>query len=237
MIKGNNVSLSIGKKTILDNVSFSIAKGRITTFLGRSGSGKTSIFKCVVNLYKNYTGSITVDSALVRDLSDKDRVSHVGFVAQQFNLFPHMTVLQNCVNPMMHVLGIKQQEAVNKAEDILGMLGVVLLKNMHPANLSGGQQQRVAIARALCLGSNVLLLDEPTSALDPESVKSLQDLLHELVAQGITIALTSHDMPFVKGIIDCIYFVDKGKVIEFVDIQKDSIEPKSNIGQFLFIGL
>jgi polar amino acid transport system ATP-binding protein len=233
MIKGKNIILKYGNKTILKNIFFEILKDRITIFLGKSGAGKTSLLRCIANLNSNYTGIISLKNKNVKTFSNKERVKHIGFVAQDFNLFPHMTALENCTHPMITVLGIPRIETEKKALQILKSLDIEELQLMYPKNLSGGQQQRVAIARALCLDPELLLFDEPTSALDPESTKSLQKLVSKLCKRGITIAITSHDMPFVKKILDRIYFFENGEIVDSFDKKSDSPQEKSRIHEFL----
>jgi len=234
MICGKNVSLTLGEKEILYDVSFEIGKQRITLFLGKSGAGKTSLLRCIANLETDYTGTITLDGKSIKTFSDQQRAHHIGFVAQSFNLFPHMTVLQNCMHPMMHVMGIDKPLAEKKAGQVLQSLEMQDYLQNSPQNLSGGQQQRVAIARALCLEPKVLLFDEPTSALDPESTRSLQQLIVELQRSGITIAITSHDMPFVRAILDKAYFLEDGRIIDTYDKQENGdVRDDSRIQNFL----
>lgn len=225
MIKTKNVSLQIGDKTILNNVSCEVAKQRITAFIGHSGAGKTSLLKCIANLNVAYEGTITHDGTPITGLTAQQRVHAIGFVFQQFNLFPHMTVLQNCMHPMIAVLGIDSEKAQAKALLTLKSLGMDFYKDSYPSKLSGGQQQRVAIARALCLDPKVLLFDEPTSALDPQSTKTLQVLLKDLIKTGVTIALSSHDMAFVLGVMDKVYFMSDGQIVEAYDVTVGSEMP------------
>jgi ABC-type polar amino acid transport system ATPase subunit len=233
MVEGKKISLKIESKVILENVSFQIKKKRITSFIGRSGAGKTSLLKCVSNINNNYSGSISLNQKDIRNLSNKERVQHIGFVSQNFNLFPHMTVLQNCTHPLTTVLKNSNSIANKKALTMLDSLEIKSLKNNFPSKLSGGQQQRVAIARALCMEPEIILLDEPTSALDPQNTKSLQNLIKQLKEQDITIALSSHDMPFVKNILDVIYFLENGKIVDQIDLQINSLPQKGFIHNFL----
>jgi len=233
MIKGDNISLTIEKKTILNDVSFSVEKGRITSFIGKSGAGKTSLLRCMVNLIQDYQGTLTLDGKSIKDLSNKERVKHIGFVAQQFNLFPHMTVLRNCTHPLVKVLDMKADAAEQKGMQVLDSLHIKDLADRHPSKISGGQQQRVAISRAMCMEPEILLFDEPTSALDPESTKSLKELIKELNQKGMTIVLTTHDMPFVKSILDKIYFMDQGKIIESYDVKLDQLKQDGYVAKFL----
>ena len=233
MIKGKNIILKKGNKTILSDVSFEIKKGRITSFIGKSGAGKTSLLKCVANLNSDYQGTILLSDKDIKEFSKKQKAKHIGFVAQKFNLFEHMTVLQNCIQPMMIVLGMSKEIATQKAIETLKSLDIEHLKNTYPKKISGGQQQRVAIARALCLEPEALLFDEPTSALDPQSTISLQKLVKQLCDKGITIAMSSHDMFFLKDILDCVYFLQDGKVVDFFDAKDGFWDKSGKIADFI----
>jgi len=237
MISGKKISLRYKNKNssllALNGVSFELRKGRITTFMGQSGAGKTTLLKCIANLHPHYEGIITCNGQDLKALSPIERATTVGFVLQQFHLFPHLTTLQNCNLALVDVLDISEKEAEEKAGEFLRLLGLGSLAHSFPSQLSGGQQQRVAIARALALSPKVLLLDEPTSSLDPESKKSLETLLIELNAKGITIALSSHDMPFIRKIMDYIYFMENGTIIEAWDQKCEAPVFKSKIQQFL----
>jgi len=237
MISGKKISLRYKNKNssllALNEVSFELREGRITTFMGQSGAGKTSLLKCIANLHPHYEGIITCNGQDLKTLSPVARATTVGFVLQQFHLFPHLTALQNCTVALVEVLDISEKEAEEKAGELLRLLGLESFKHSFPSQLSGGQQQRVAIARALALSPKILLLDEPTSSLDPESKKSLETLLLELNAKGITIALSSHDMPFIRKIMDCIYFMENGTIIEAWDQKCEALVSKPKIQQFL----
>jgi len=210
MVKGTNITLEIDKKTILNNVTFEIPQGKITAFIGPSGAGKTSLLKCIANLYSHYTGTLMHQGTSIQKLSDKKRAHSIGFIFQQFNLFPHMTVLQNCSSPLQMLHELSNEDATAKALIVLAQLGMSALKDTYPAKLSGGQQQRVAIARALCLEPQVLLFDEPSSALDPQNTKMLAALMGDLCKNGVTIALSSHDMNLVSDIADHVYYLEDG---------------------------
>lgn len=234
MIFAKNLSLS----TILKNVSISLPKGRITTLIGKSGAGKTSLLKCFAQLYHNYSGDIYVSIEgdglkSLRELTTQQRVQSVGFVFQQFNLFPHMTVIQNCVQPQVKALGVSLEQAEQRASSWLKILGLLEKKNAYPEQLSGGQQQRVAIARALSLEPKVILFDEPASALDPEGKKSLAVLLKTLNQEGVTIGLCSHDVSFIKELIDRVYLLDAGMIVDEYQINDGPLSIDSPIGKFL----
>jgi ABC-type polar amino acid transport system ATPase subunit len=238
MIIGKNISLQYKQKRggvafALKDVSFELKPGRITTFMGQSGAGKTTLLKCIANLHADYEGQITFNGKDLKSLIPAERASTIGFVLQQFHLFPHLSVLHNCTYALTQAIGMSKHDAEERASELLGLLGMQAFIHSAPSQLSGGQQQRVAIARALSLHPEVLLLDEPTSALDPDSKKSLETLLLDLNARGITIALSSHDMPFIKKIMDDVYFMENGCIIEEWDRKADNQPSTSKIQLFL----
>jgi ABC-type polar amino acid transport system ATPase subunit len=236
MIKGKNVTCHYRQKNrdviALHGVSFTITDRRITTFIGRSGSGKTTLLKCIAHLHPYAEGSITCNGHDLKKITPLERSTTIGFVLQQFHLFPHLTVLQNCTYALQHVLSL-QEEAASRATEVLTLLGMLPFVHKYPAQLSGGQQQRVAIARALVMRPKILLLDEPTSALDPDSKKSLEKMLFDLHEQGLTLALSSHDMTFIKKIMDRIYYMEEGRLIEAWDREEEHSPPTGKISQFL----
>lgn len=223
------------KAYALDDVSVSINKGRITQFLGKSGSGKTTLLKCFANLEKGYQGEITYQEEDINSLKPHERAQKIGYVSQSFDLFSHMNVLENCVHPQIHVLKRAKEEAKEIAYKELDHLGMREYLDRKAENLSGGQKQRVSIARALCMNSKLLLLDEPTSALDPNSSKKLEDILRKLNQVGITIVFSTHDMNFSKNLMDKIYFMDHGRVLEELDIKTNKLENTSIIKNYFMI--
>lgn len=237
MISGQHISWKYKHKNksshVLKDVSFELKQGRITTFMGQSGAGKTTLLKCIANLHSHYDGIITCNERDLKTLNPVERASTIGFVLQQFHLFPHLSVLHNCTYALIEALGLQKKEAEERALEVLDSLGMQSFSQAFPAQLSGGQQQRVAIARALVLRPEVLLLDEPTSALDPDSKKSLESLLLELNAKGMTIALSSHDMPFIRKIMDYVYFMEQGAIVEEWDQKIEALASKAKIQQFL----
>lgn len=237
MICGKNISWKYkskkGSSLVLKDVSFEIRKGRITTFMGQSGAGKTTLLKCIASLYSEYKGIITCNGNDITNFNALERATTIGFVLQQFHLFPHLSVLKNCTYALVNTMKIEEAEAEKMASETLNVLSMQRFIHSFPSQLSGGQQQRVAIARALVLRPEILLLDEPTSALDPESKKDLESLLLELNAKGITIALSSHDMPFIRKIMDYVYFMEQGKLIEEWDQKVEALASKEKIKQFL----
>lgn len=194
--------LSLGYESgvaLFSNVNFVAERGQITALIGDSGAGKTSLLKSLAGLLTNYDGTIEVDGS-------------VGYVAQSYGLFPHLSVRKNCTLPLRHVTNIAQSDADAQALAMLTRVGMEAFMDRMPASLSGGQRQRVAIARALCLKPTVLLLDEPTSALDQINSAKLTTLLKELAALGLTVVLSSQDLQFVNATADCIYRVGDGAV-------------------------
>lgn len=205
------------KKTDLNNISCIIPIQRITSLIGKSGAGKTTLLRCIAGLQEITQGEILFQDKNLLNLDPCKRAELVGFVFQNFNLFPHLTVLQNCMQPLMIVQKKTALEAQKQALETLCQFGMETYQSSYPSQLSGGQQQRVAIARALTLGPKILLLDEPSSALDPENTQILIKLLEQLCAEGITIILASQDMGFARAIRDYVCLVADGQITETYD--------------------
>lgn len=233
MVTLKNIKLRLQDKIILHDISAHLPQGKITVFVGKSGAGKTSLFKCMVHLLTEYEGTIVYQNKSLKKLSAKQRAQMVGFVFQQFHLFPHMTVLQNCVQPQIGILGQDTVKAKSKALLLLEKFGLQELVQSYPHQLSGGQQQRVAIARALCLNPNILLFDEPSSSLDPQTTHELALLLKELSQQGVTIGVCSHDMPFVKEVFDKAYLLEQGMVVDHYQGMLNQIPSNQPLARFL----
>jgi len=198
----------------LNHVNCTLDTGCVTLFLGKSGSGKTSLLRCIANVISDYAGEVQFENVPIRAMSRITRARTVGFVQQQFHLFGHMSALSNCTHPQIHVMKKTQEAARQKALTLFEHLGISGLEERRPHQLSGGQQQRVAIARALCMEASVLLLDEPTSALDPDSIGSLVEIVRVLKSDGITLAISTHDMRFAKQLLDHCYFMQGGRIVE-----------------------
>lgn len=216
MVIANNLSVAIKKRSVLNTVSCSLEPGRITTFIGKSGVGKTTLLKSFVGLTPITEGHVIINNKQLSQLTPGQRSEAIGFVFQDFNLFPHLTVLQNCIDPLI-VRGLPYNDAQSQSLAILQGLDMQEHFNKYPSELSGGQQQRVAIARALCLKPQVLLLDEPTASLDPVNSDILVTILKKLASSGLTIGISSQDMNFIRKIFDRIYFIETGKIVEFCD--------------------
>jgi ABC-type polar amino acid transport system ATPase subunit len=197
---------------ILHNVSCEIPSKRITTFIGKSGAGKTTLLRCIAGLEDITSGEIYADEIEISSLTLKERANIIGFVFQDFNLFPHMTAFENCMQPLVLTTKIEQKKAKNRVETLFEKFDILACKDSYPHALSGGQKQRVALARALCLEPNILLLDEPTSALDMENSMILIHLLKQLCAEGMTIIIVSQDAAFIERIKDVIFVVSEGSI-------------------------
>ncbi|WP_282440694.1 amino acid ABC transporter ATP-binding protein [Brucella pituitosa] len=215
-IEIENMCKWFGDFQVLDNINLSVREGEKIVVCGPSGSGKSTMIRCINGLESFQGGSITVNGVA---LSQKSKVldavrKNVGMVFQQFNLFPHLTVLENCTLALRWVHKVPRQEADEIARGYLKRVRIPEQADKYPRQLSGGQQQRVAIARSLCVKPSVLLCDEPTSALDPEMVKEVLETLADLAQDGITIICVTHEMGFARKIADRVIFMDQGKIVE-----------------------
>ncbi|MBP2169570.1 ABC-type polar amino acid transport system ATPase subunit [Erwinia toletana] len=216
MITVTHLSKYYGQHAVLKSCSLTINKGEVVVICGPSGSGKSTLIKCINALEPFQGGEIDVDGVL---LSDKNTDlpalrQQVGMVFQSFELFPHLTVLDNLMVPQMRILKRNRAAAQAKAGELLQRVGLALHGEKYPAQLSGGQQQRVAIARALAMNPKVMLFDEPTSALDPEMVAEVLAVMAELAAEGMTMCCVTHELGFARKIADRIVFMDSGEIIE-----------------------
>ena len=216
IVQFHGVNKWYGDYAALRNIELSVSKGEIVVVCGPSGSGKSTLIRCVNGLEKYQEGKLVVngtDLGVMRSGDDKVRCE-TGMVFQNFNLFPHMTALENCMLAPQSVLKVSKNEAHERAVKFLNKVGMSHKMSHYPSQLSGGQQQRVAIARALCMTPQVLLLDEPTSALDPEMVKEVLDVILSLAESGITMMCVTHEMDFARKAADRVVFMDKGQIIE-----------------------
>ena len=200
----------------LRGVDLTVKDREVLVVLGPSGSGKSTLIRCINRLEAHQEGSIVVDGVeLTNDLRNIEKIrSEVGMVFQQFNLFPHLTVLENLTLSPMWVGKLPKKEAEERAMQQLERVRIAEQATKYPLQLSGGQQQRVAIARALCLTPKIMLFDEPTSALDPEMIKEVLDVMVEMADQGITMICVTHEMGFAKAVADRVIFMDQGQIVE-----------------------
>ena len=201
---------------VLRDINLDVLKGEKLVICGPSGSGKSTLIRCINRLEEHQEGDIVIDGiTLGDDVKAIDAVrKQVGMVFQQFNLFPHLTVLENLILSPMWVSKVPRKEAEERAMLQLERVRIAEQASKYPLQLSGGQQQRVAIARALCLRPKIMLFDEPTSALDPEMIKEVLDVMIELAGQGITMVVVTHEMGFAKAVADRVIFMDQGQIVE-----------------------
>ncbi|MFZ0533677.1 MAG: amino acid ABC transporter ATP-binding protein [Anaerolineales bacterium] len=216
IIQIDNVFKSFGKIKALQGVSAKVKRGEVVVIIGPSGSGKSTLLRCINMLEHPNSGNIIVDgiSVMQKDTDINVVREEVGIVFQQFNLFPHLTVLENIMLAQRIVRKRKSEEAKKIAEQQLQYVGIPEKAEAFPHELSGGQQQRVAIARALAMNPKIMLFDEPTSALDPEMIKEVLDVMIALAKAGMTMVVVSHEMGFVRAAADRIVFMDQGRIIE-----------------------
>ncbi|MCD6520910.1 MAG: amino acid ABC transporter ATP-binding protein [Anaerolineae bacterium] len=204
-----------GRVVALDGISLNVPKGQVTVIIGPSGSGKSTLLRCINYLEEPDSGTVIVDGMVLSEVENINEVrAEIGMVFQQFNLFPHLSVLDNIVLAQRVVRKRSRQEAVEIALDLLKKVGIPEKADAYPGQLSGGQQQRVAIARALAMQPKIMLFDEPTSALDPEMIKEVLDVMLELAREGMTMVVVSHEMGFARNAADRIIFMDAGKIVE-----------------------
>nr|WP_305069430.1 amino acid ABC transporter ATP-binding protein [Fictibacillus sp. 23RED33] len=204
---------SFGKNEVLKGITTSIKKGEVIAVIGPSGSGKSTFLRCLNLLETHDEGTIKIEDRDINEMELHLR-KKIGMVFQHFNLFPHLTVLENVTFAPQQVLKISKSEAEREASDLLKTVGLSDKANSYPSNLSGGQKQRVAIARALAMKPEVMLFDEPTSALDPEMVKEVLQVMKNLVKLGMTMVIVTHEMGFAKEVADRVLFMDDGKLVE-----------------------
>ena len=216
MIELQGVNKWYGQFHVLRNVNLSVKRGERIVICGPSGSGKSTMIRCINRLEEHQRGHIIVDGTeLTNDLKNIEAIRReVGMVFQQFNLFPHLTVLQNCTLAPMRSRGLSQAEAEERAMKYLTRVRIPEQAHKYPSQLSGGQQQRVAIARALCMTPKIMLFDEPTSALDPEMVKEVLDTMIGLAEDGMTMLCVTHEMGFARSVADRVIFMAGGQIIE-----------------------
>lgn len=215
---------------VLQDINMTVQKGEKIVICGPSGSGKSTLIRCINRLEEHQSGQIIVDGTeLTSDLKNIDKVrSEVGMVFQQFNLFPHLTILQNLTLAPMAVRKVPKAEAEETAMYFLTKVKIPEQAQKYPSQLSGGQQQRVAIARSLCMKPRIMLFDEPTSALDPEMIKEVLDTMIDLAKEGMTMLCVTHEMGFAQAVADRVIFMDQGQIVEQADPKTFFTQPKSD---------
>ena len=216
MIHVNNLHKSFGKNDVLKGINEHIKKGEVVVVIGPSGSGKSTFLRCLNLLEEPTSGEIVFEGNSITDKKvDINKIREkMGMVFQQFNLFPHKTVLENLTIAPIKVKGISKAEAEKKAFELLERVGLTDKAKAYPSSLSGGQKQRIAIARALAMEPDVMLFDEPTSALDPEMVGEVLNVMKDLAKEGMTMVVVTHEMGFAREVGDRILFMDNGNIVE-----------------------
>jgi general L-amino acid transport system ATP-binding protein len=230
MISLSQVSKYFGQFQALNKVSLEIQTGERVVVCGPSGSGKSTMIRCINRLEEHDEGTIIVDGIeLTEDVKDIASIRrNIGMVFQQFNLFPHLTVLDNLTLAPLKARNMSRSEATKLAKHYLDLVHIPEQAEKYPSQLSGGQQQRVAIARSLCMEPKIMLFDEPTSALDPEMIKEVLDVMIELAEGGMTMIVVTHEMGFAKRAADSIVFMDKGEIVESANTEDFFAAPKSD---------
>ena len=227
MIDIENLRKSFGEVEVLKGIDLTIKEKEVVVIIGPSGSGKSTLLRCMNYLEEPTSGKVSVDGIVLDGEANINKVrEEVGMVFQRFNLFPHMTVLQNIMLAPIKVRHISKQEAEDTARKLLARVGLADKADSYPNQLSGGQQQRVAIARALAMKPKVMLFDEPTSALDPEMVGEVLDVMRKLAEEGMTMVIVTHEMGFAREVGDRLLFVDDGRIIEQGDPKEVFEHPK-----------
>jgi polar amino acid transport system ATP-binding protein len=239
LVKAIDVSKNFGPFKALDQVSMEVVRGEVACIIGPSGSGKSTFLRCINLLERMDGGAIWVNDALMGYRRDGDNLHElsdaeisrqrrcIGMVFQRFNLFPHMTALENIMEGPVQVLGEPVEQAREHALSLLARVGLADKANHYPAELSGGQQQRVAIARAMGMRPDLILFDEPTSALDPELVSEVLDVMKDLAASGMTMIVVTHELGFARNVANTVTFMEAGKVVETGPAAEVLSTPKS----------
>jgi polar amino acid transport system ATP-binding protein len=230
MIQIKNVSKWYGSFQVLTDCSTAVSKGEVVVVCGPSGSGKSTLIRTVNRLEEIKSGQVTVDGHDIHAPMSSAQLnrlrSHIGFVFQSFNLFPHLSALDNVMLSPIHVSGVKRAEARDKAMQLLERVGLAAKAPSFPAQLSGGQQQRVAIARALAMEPPAMLFDEPTSALDPEMVGEVLAVMRSLASDGMTMMCVTHEMGFAREVADRVWFMDAGCILESAEPETFFLKPQ-----------
>ena len=233
MIEFRDVHKSFGSLEVLKGINLKIEKGQVVTLIGPSGSGKSTILRCMNLLERPTSGQVLIAGKdITAPKTDIQGIrKNIGMVFQHFNLFPHMTVMENMTYAPIRVNKLSKDQAEQKAMELLKLVGLTEKAQSYPGKLSGGQKQRIAIARALAMEPEIMLFDEPTSALDPEMVKEVLEVIKGLAHTGITMALVTHEMGFAREVSDRVCFIDNGLIVEDADPAEFFSHPKSERAQ------
>ena len=209
----NNLNVFYESFHAVQNISLSLNEREIVVICGPSGSGKSTLIRAIAGLEKADSGDIFINNKLMSE-KEVSKNNIFGMVFQQFNLFPHLTIIENITLPLIKVKKINKSESIKIAEDVLNKVKIIDQKDKYPSKLSGGQQQRCAIARSLAMNPKIMLFDEPTSALDPEMINEVLDVMSDLASTGMTMIIVTHEMGFAKKIANKIIFMDNGEIVE-----------------------
>jgi ABC-type polar amino acid transport system ATPase subunit len=237
IVEARGIQKYFGTNHVLRGIDLDVRRREAVMIIGRSGSGKTTLIRCLNFLEEPTAGSVEIDGMRVdadplhagtrqREEVIRQIRLRAGMLFQEFNLFPHMSVLANCIEAPMRVRGIPEAEATSLAERFLEKVGLIEKRDEFPARLSGGQKQRVAIARAMCMEPKVLMFDEPTSALDPELVGEVLTVMEELAHEGTTMIVVTHEMHFAREAADTVIYMDEGRIVEAGPPEQVLVEPK-----------
>ena len=213
MLKLNNVTITFENQNILENINLEVKKGEIISIIGPSGSGKSTLIRCMNHMVIPSTGYVSFKDEILTEKNIDEIRQHLGMVFQAFELFPHLTVLDNLILAPVHLKKMSKEEAINIAKELLSIVNLLDKINVYPNTLSGGQKQRIAIVRSLLMNPEIMFFDEPTSALDPEMVKEVLQVIKGLAESGMTICIVTHEMAFAKEISTRVLFVDQKSIL------------------------
>ncbi len=234
MISFKNVNKWFGDLHVLNDINLDVAQGEVVVVCGPSGSGKSTLIRCINRLEPIQKGELIVDRKAVHDKKiNMTKVrADIGFVFQSFNLYPHMTALENTTIAPLKVKNMDKKEAEKLGREMLNRVGLGDRMDHHPTQLSGGQQQRVAIARGLCMHPKIMLFDEPTSALDPEMINEVLDVMRDLAKEGMTMMVVTHEMGFAREVANRVVFMDEGQIIEIAPPNDFFTNPQTDRGKY-----
>ncbi|MGX6978118.1 amino acid ABC transporter ATP-binding protein [Vagococcus elongatus] len=224
-----NLTKKFNEQEVLHGLNLSVSEGEVVCIIGPSGSGKSTFLRCMNKLEEISSGHIVIDGVDIADKgTDINAVrQHIGMVFQHFNLFPHLSVMENIILAPVDLNKMSRQEAEKKGEELLDQVGLAEKKDVYPKSLSGGQKQRVAIARALAMNPSIMLFDEPTSALDPEMVGDVLNVMKKLAEEGMTMVIVTHEMGFAREVADRVVFIDSGNILEIGTPDEIFSQPKN----------
>ena len=228
MLTLNNVTITFENQNILENINLEVKKGEIISIIGPSGSGKSTLIRCMNHMVIPSTGYVSFKDEILTEKNIDEIRQHIGMVFQAFELFPHLTVLENLILAPVHLKKMSKEEAINKAKELLVRVNLLDKINVYPNTLSGGQKQRIAIVRSLLMNPEIMLFDEPTSALDPEMVKEVLQVIKGLAESGMTICIVTHEMAFAKEISTRVLFVDQKSILADGSVDEVFNNPKND---------